>query len=315
MNSELYFKLAEIDNCIIQHTEYKNAVNGILQCWKRTVTSSSKATSCMLISEGGLGKTTICNKVLQNFKPSLDEYENYVIRKNPAFYIQIPAGSTIDSLTILMLDKLNDINPSFGNRADRAFRLKSKLKQSQTELIIFDEFHHIYSTESSKIKMSKSNENIANWIKTLSDENKICICLVSLPEYIEIFERDSQQGRRFKNKFFIRPLSIKNDSKRVHIKPFLYEVDQFIKEKLEIESIKFSEDEIALRIFIATAGYHDYVMSIIKDAIQFSFEEKSLIITIDHLKKAWDTDITAYVRLSETNPFTMSINELRNFLT
>ncbi|MHA3060760.1 TniB family NTP-binding protein [Acinetobacter sp. ANC 4636] len=315
MNDELYYKLAEFDHCIIQHTEYRNAVEGIKQCWKRTITSSTKATSCMLIAEGGLGKTTICKKVLQEFKPSLIEYESYTIHKNPAFYIQIPAGSTIDSLSILMLHKLNDINPSFGTRADRAFRLNTKLKESQTELIIFDEFHHIYSTESSKVKNNKSNENIANWIKTLSDENRICICLVSLPEYVGIFERDSQQGRRFKNKYYIHPLSIKNDENHVHIKPFLQEVDRFIQDKLKVKSLKLSDDELVLRIFIATAGYHDYVMSIIKDAVQFAFEEGSPSITIEHLKRAWDTDITAYVRLSETNPFTMSINNLKKFLT
>lgn len=313
MNDELYDKLAGFDHCIIQHTEYRNAVNGIKQCWKRTVTSSTKATSCMLIAEGGLGKTTICNKVLQEFKPSIKDYEGYSIRKNPAFYIQIPAGSTIDSLSILMLHKLNDIDPSFGTRADRSFRLNAKLKESQTELIIFDEFHHIYSTQSSKSKNNKSNENIANWIKTLSDENKICICLVSLPEYVEIFERDSQQSRRFKNKYYIHPLSIKNDENHIHIKPFLQEVDHFIKDKMKIKSIKLSDDELVLRIYIATAGYHDYVMSIIKDAIQYAFEEVA-DLSIKHLEKAWNTDITAYVRLSETNPFTMSINSLKKFL-
>lgn len=83
---------------------------------------------------------------------------------------------------------------------------------------------------------------------------------------------------------------------------------------MKIKSIKFSDDELALRIFIATGGYHDYVMSIIKDAIQYAFEEEVADLSIKHLEKAWNTDITAYVRLSETNPFTMSINSLKKFL-
>ncbi|MDC4627936.1 TniB family NTP-binding protein, partial [Acinetobacter baumannii] len=142
MKFDLYEKLAKLDNCIIQHNQYRNAVSGIIDCWQRTIASPNKATSCMLIAEGGLGKTTICKKVLQSFSPSLVEYSDYSIRKNPAFYIQIPSGSTIDSLTTLMLHKLNDINPSSGTRSDRAFRLKTKLRESCTELIIFDEFHH-----------------------------------------------------------------------------------------------------------------------------------------------------------------------------
>lgn len=314
MKSDLYEKLAKLDNCIIQHNQYRNAVAGILDCWQRTIASSYKATSCMLIAEGGLGKTTICKKVLQNFSASLVEYSDYSIRKNPAFYIQIPSGSTIDSLTILMLHKLNDINPSSGTRSDRAFRLKTKLSESYTELIIFDEFHHIYSTESSKLKFSKSNENIANWIKTLSDENKICICLVSLPEYVEIFERDSQQSRRFKNKYILHPLSIKINSKKVHMKPFLAEVDGFINKKLGLNSLKLSEDAMVLRIYIATAGYHDYVMSLVKEAIKFALEEGNNTLKIQHFSMAWETDITAYVRLSERNPFEMQANELNNFM-
>lgn len=314
MKSDLYEKLAKLDNCIIQHNQYRNAVSGIIDCWQRTIASPNKATSCMLIAEGGLGKTTICKKVLQSFSSSLVEYSDYSIRKNPAFYIQIPSGSTIDSLTILMLHKLNDINPSSGTRSDRAFRLKTKLSESCTELIIFDEFHHIYSTQSSKMKFSKSNENIANWIKTLSDENKICICLVSLPEYVEIFERDSQQSRRFKNKYILHPLSIKINSNKVHIKPFLAEVDRFIDKKLGLSSLKLSDDFMVLRIYIATAGYHDYVMSLVKEAIRFALEEDNHTLKIQHFSMAWETDITAYVRLSERNPFEMQANELNNFM-
>ncbi|ETQ73239.1 ATPase, AAA family [Acinetobacter baumannii UH5107] len=314
MKSDLYEKLARLDNCIIQHNQYRNAVSGIIDCWQRTIASPNKATSCMLIAEGGLGKTTICKKVLQSFTSSLVEYSDHSIRKNPAFYIQIPSGSTIDSLTILMLYKLNDINPSSGTRSDRAFRLKTKLSESCTELIIFDEFHHIYSTQSSKMKFSKSNENIANWIKTLSDENKICICLVSLPEYVEIFERDSQQSRRFKNKYILHPLSIKINSKKVHIKPFLAEVDRFIDKKLGLNSLKLSEDAMVLKIYIATAGYHDYVMSLVKEAIKFALEEGNNTLKIQHFSLAWETDITAYVRLSERNPFEMQIKELNNFM-
>ncbi|MND24994.1 hypothetical protein D3C81_124890 [compost metagenome] len=314
MKSDLYEKLAKLDNCIIQHNQYRNAVAGILDCWQRTIASPYKATSCMLIAEGGLGKTTICKKVLQNFSSSLVEYSDYSIRKNPAFYIQIPSGSTIDSLTTLMLHKLNDINPSSGTRSDRAFRLKTKLSESCTELIIFDEFHHIYSTQSSKMKFSKSNENIANWIKTLSDENKICVCLVSLPEYVEVFERDSQQSRRFKNKYILHPLSIKINSKKVHMKPFLAEVDGFIHKKLGLSSLKLSDDSMVLRIYIATAGYHDYVMSLVKEAIKFALEEGNNTLKIQHFSLAWETDITAYVRLSERNPFEMQVNELNNFM-
>ncbi|MDS7935170.1 TniB family NTP-binding protein [Acinetobacter sp. V91_7] len=314
MKSDLYEKLARLDNCIIQHNQYRNAVSGIIDCWQRTIASPNKATSCMLIAEGGLGKTTICKKVLQSFTSNLVEYSDHSIRKNPAFYIQIPSGSTIDSLTTLMLNKLNDINPSSGTRSDRAFRLKTKLSESCTELIIFDEFHHIYSTQSSKMKFSKSNENIANWIKTLSDENKICICLVSLPEYVEIFERDSQQSRRFKNKYILHPLSIKINSKKVHIKPFLAEVDRFIDKKLGLSSLKLSDDSMVLRIYIATAGYHDYVMSLVKEAIRFALEEDNHTLKIQHFSLAWETDITAYVRLSERNPFEMQANELNNFM-
>lgn len=313
MLNNIYITLSKLDDCIIAHKEYLVAMNGILRCWEETIFSKNKSFNCILIAEGGLGKTTICNKILEKFEEKLLNYEGYSIRTKPAFYIQIPAKTNIDNLTKIMLQKLGDINPSTGTAFDRYIRLAQKLKTSKTELIIFDEFHHVYSTYSSHNKTSVSNENIANWIKTLGDANKICICLVSLPEYVDLFLRDSQQGRRYKDQFRLYPLVINNEPERTHLKPFIIQVQEFIRREMHIDTENLAQDEFILMLFIATAGYHDFLMSLIKRALFFQLSSSNTTLTKLHFEKAWDCNITNTVRLSEINPFRMSHKELLEF--
>lgn len=313
MNTKILSTIAKLDHCIITHKEYKNAIDGIFRCWEETLFSPNKSINCLLVAEGGLGKTTICNKILEKFTDEVISNEGYSIVIKPAFYIQIPAKTNIDNLTKLMLQKLGDINPSTGTAFDRYIRLAQKLKISKTKLIIFDEFHHVYSTESSHKKNTTTNENIANWIKTLGDANKICICLVSLPQYVDLFLRDSQQSRRYKDQFYLNPLTISNDPEKTHIKPFVYQVQEFIRNEMQISTEDLSQDKFVLMLFIATAGYHDFLMSLIKRALFFQLSTSSIVLNTEHFSKAWKTDITSSVRLSTTNPFDMSEKELFSF--
>lgn len=313
MNDKTYSILGKLDECIITHKEYTQAITGILNCWQETIHSPNKSVNCMLIAEGGLGKTTICKKVLEKFSSRTIDFEGYSQIIKPAFYIQIPAKTNIDNLTKLMLHKLGDVNPSIGTAFDRYTRLAQKLKISETKLIILDEFHHVYSTESSLRKGSKNNENIANWIKSLGDSNKICICLVSLPDYVDLFLRDSQQSRRYKDKFYLNPLTITNTPERTHIKPFVLQVQEYIRKEMHIRTDDISEDEFVLMLYIATNGYHDFLMSLIKRALFFKLKNDDSTLNSNHFEMAWDTHITSTVRLSTINPFRMSKKELFKF--
>lgn len=313
MNDKIYSILGKLDNCVITHKEYTQAINGILNCWQETLYSPNKSVNCMLIAEGGLGKTTICKKVLERFSSQTIVYDDHSIIVKPAFYIQIPAKTNIDNLTKLMLHKLGDINPSTGTAFDRYTRLAQKLKISETKLIILDEFHHVYSTESSIRKTSKNNENIANWIKSLGDANQICICLVSLPEYVDLFLRDSQQSRRYKDQFYLNPLTIIDSPERTHIKPFAIQVQEFIRKEMSIKTNDFSKDEFVLMLYIATQGYHDFLMALIKRALTFQLKNNDSALNINHFEMAWETHITRTVRLSNNNPFRMSLTELLKF--
>ena len=313
MNDKLYSILGKLDECVITHKEYTQAINGILNCWQETLYSPNKSVNCMLIAEGGLGKTTICKKVLERFSSKTITYYDHSVIVKPAFYIQIPAKTNIDNLTKLMLHKLGDINPSIGTAFDRYTRLAQKLKISETKLIILDEFHHVYSTESSIRKTSKNNENIANWIKSLGDANQICICLVSLPEYVDLFLRDSQQSRRYKDQFYLNPLTIINSPEKTHIKPFVIQVQEYIRKEMNIETDDLSKDEFILMLYISTQGYHDFLMALIKRALRFQLNNNDSSLNINHFEMAWDTHITKTVRLSNNNPFRMSFNELMKF--
>ena len=82
---------------------------------------------------------------------------------------------------------------------------------------------------------------------------------------------------------------------------------------MQISTEDLSQDKFVLMLFIATAGYHDFLMSLIKRALFFQLSTSSIVLNTEHFSKAWETDITSSVRLSTTNPFGMSEKELFSF--
>ncbi|WP_290015128.1 TniB family NTP-binding protein [Acinetobacter pittii] len=260
MNNNLHIEtLSILKNFICHHSDFSNALNAIEECMQMSQ-MNSQPIGCLLLGDGGVGKSTICKLIKSRYK-FYKSYENNMEKLIvPAFYFPVPAPITIKSLAIRMLEELGCTDHK-GTSEQLNYRLRILLKECKTQLIMLDEFHHIYSSSAQK---NKTSENVANWIKTLADETKICICLVGLPNIQENLFIDSQLARRFSRVLKLNPLTLDTHSKEGTLKPFLRQTAKYMSKNFNISfDPEISSNDLLKRIFLATSGYQAYVMQLI----------------------------------------------------
>lgn len=297
-------KIEIIMRSIIVSEEFDAAYKGILLCTEKNAVYA-KPFGCLLLSKGGLGKTTLCKAIVKKHPKYIKTENNINKTIIPVFYIEIPSPATVKSVASSMLKALNDPAPFSGTTAQLNHRLVTLLKACETKLIFMDEFHHLFDLQTSTKRM---NTVVSNWIKTLINETGICFCLVGLPEFESLLKIDTQLARRFTHSFFLKPLKIQKINEFGTLHAFLHQVEKNIESKLNIKfEPPLSNQLLALQIFIATSGNHAYLMLLIENCLYQTINNEQIIIKTTHFAKAWQEGITAYASKISTNPFLLDM--------
>lgn len=303
-NYNILNNIRKIMRLVIVSHDFKTAYEGILLCAEKTELYKQPF-GCLLISKGGLGKTTLCKTIVKKH-PITNKIENNIKKLIvPVFYIEIPSPATVKSVASAMLSALHDPAPFAGNTAQLNHRLITLLKACETKLIFLDEFHHLFDLQTSTKRM---NTVVCNWIKTLVNETGICFCLVGLPEFESLLKIDSQLARRFSQTFILNPLKIDKINELGTLHAFLQQITLNVEKNLNISfEPSLTSQLLALQIYIATSGYHAYLMLLIENCLFQVINNGEYIVTIDNFIMAWDQGITSYVTKIRGNPFKLDM--------
>ncbi|MCL9846994.1 TniB family NTP-binding protein [Ralstonia solanacearum] len=298
-----YREAAELDRIVVLHPALSNAVAGIKRCIKASVASRTPE-CCMLLGDGGMGKTTIANLIMKGMSPQTIVENDCEIDTMPAFYMSLPPEGRLDGLTEEMLAKLNDVNPLAGSPVSRSKRINTLLKRCRTTIVFIDELHNLSVIQK---KDARAGQAICNWLKELFNAEGPVICLVGTDECKTIFDKDTQMSRRYKSKFMLTPLHPGTTDAPGELQRFLGVLASKIVERTSIKSTpSFSEYGLALRVFAATRGNIDYVSTLLKVAARHTLLGGRDVITKTDLASVWDTGIFAAQSVTKQNPFTMS---------
>lgn len=302
--------LSKLRNFICHHSDFSKALKAIDESMQISQINNQPV-GCLLLGKGGVGKSTICKLLKSRNKSYKCIEENTEKLIVPAFYFPIPSPITIKSLAIRMLEELG-CNDHKGTSEQLNYRLRILLKECKTQLIMLDEFHHIYNTSAQK---NKSSENVANWIKTLADETKISICLAGLPSIQENLFIDSQLARRFSRTLILNPLTLNINNITGTLLPFLKQTSLYIFNNL---NIKFDPDitssDIIKRIFLATSGYQAYIMLLIYHSCLNALENDRLIVLLSDFHEAYASKSILYKPITNKNIFKLPPNQITEIL-
>lgn len=310
MNNKNIEILSKLRNFICHHSDFSNALTSIDECMQMSYLNNRPVGS-LLLGEGGVGKSTICKLIKskhKRYKCIEDNFEKLIV---PAFYFPVPSPITIKSLAIRMLEELGCTDHK-GTSEQLNYRLRILLKECKTQLIMLDEFHHIYSSSAQK---NKSSENVANWIKTLADETKISICLVGLPNIQHNLFIDSQLARRFSCVLKLNPLTLNINDQSGTLTPFLKQASLYISRNFNITfNPEISSSDISKRIFLATSGYQAYVMQLLYQSCLNAMNNKRLVVSMSDFHEAYASKSILYKPMTQKNIFQLNHSQITEIL-
>lgn len=302
-----YKEVSELDRIVVSHPALSEAVTGIRGCIKASIASRSPE-CCMLLGDGGMGKTTIARLIMKSM-PSQTIVENDCeIDTVPAFYMRLPPEGRLSGLTEEMLTLLNDVCPSAGTAGSQSKRINTLLRRCKTAIVFIDELHNLSLIRK---KDALAGQRISNWLKELFNAEGPVICLVGTNECKTIFDHDTQMSRRYKSKFILAPLLPGTSEEPGDLQRFLHTLSSDIVKRTSVKSTpNFTSYNLALRVFAATRGNVDYVSTLLKVAARHALLAGRDVMTLPDLANVWNTGIFSAQSITVQNPFTMTGNAL-----
>ena len=273
--------------------EGKEFAEALLQINKAHMTCKHTPRSKMLIANAGTGKSVVA-------KAYRDAFPKYKV-----IIATLDEKTSIGDIWSVLLKELGDPSPYSGRPKAIKDRLLQYLNRLGTQLIIIDETHHVLP-EATVIRLQEA----ADAFKTLIDKSNIPCVFVGLPDADRLLKlgfknRNKEQQFRQRCSKTIYMTAPKYGSKRW--KKYV----EHYKSALPMPVIKLSTDEMLMRLYVATEGYHRRMSKLFTEVIKAWNGTDQ--ITHSHLAEAYLESESDYDY--PENPFTCSDKNLQMYLT
>ncbi|CAG9180654.1 TniB family NTP-binding protein [Cupriavidus pinatubonensis] len=309
---EIYREIAGLDRIVIHHPGMKAAVDGIKNCIKASVWARSPE-CCMLLGDGGMGKTTIAKMIMAALPPQTIVKDDCEIDTTPAFYMSLPPGGKVSHVTEAMLTNLNDRDPLAGSGYSKDRRIARLLTSCGTVIVFIDELHNLSLIQQ---RDPLAGQKISAWLKGLFNVEATVICLLGTLECQSIFDHSAELSRRFKNKFLLIPLDCGTPDAPGTLQMFLQKLSAQIVKNTSVTGMpNFSNYGLALSVFAATQGSIDFAATLLKDAARNCLLAGRDVVTEEDLAYAFSTGKSSSQALTgNRNPFHMERKHLAKLI-
>jgi hypothetical protein len=163
------------------------------------------------------------------------------------------------------------------------------------ELIVFDEFHHLFDVDRAKV-MTKASQ----WLKVLIVNTGIPVVVCGMPEAEFVLSAEHTE-RRFKERLALRCFTWRTAQGRREFCGMLKRLDTTL--PLAKES-GLAQPEMAGRFYLASRGVPDYLMTLIRGAVAEAVGQGNEAIQTADLARVFETKLAQQRVLAEqANPF------------
>lgn len=183
---------------LIHYPRLKELHQAIQLC--ATLSAEAGEPQCMaLMGVTGAGKSTVARSYAQAF-PRAETPNGARI---PVVYLETPAPATIKSVAAAALRQMGDPRAAHGTLWSMDARLTHYLRECQVQLVIMDDFHHLFDDENQAALGS-----VSNWLKVLIKESNVSFLVVGLEDKIRLILRANPQlSRLFALRETLQPLA------------------------------------------------------------------------------------------------------------
>jgi hypothetical protein len=163
------------------------------------------------------------------------------------------------------------------------------------ELIVMDEFHHLFDMDRAKV-MTKASQ----WLKVLIVNTGIPVVVCGMPEAEYILSAEHTE-RRFKQRLTLRCFNWRTPQGQREFCGMLKRLDDTLP---LAESSGLSESAMAGRFYLASRGVPDYLMTLVRGAVAEAIGRKNERILMDDLARVYQRCLAHQRVLAEqANPF------------
>lgn len=233
----------------------------------------------LVIGESGVGKSTL----LQHFANLHPRIEHEEFTEVPVLYAKVPAQCTIKKLARCMLQVLGSPFWDKGDEGALTYQLVTLIKNCRVRMVILDEVNHLVERGG-----EKTHHNIADWIKTLSEDTNVSYVLAGIPRSERLLQKNDQLRGRFREVISIERFSFKNDNSKKLVQRALLAFETLLK---DLPRISLSDAVMAQRIVYATDGRLRDIRRLLVRAVELAFVKTSPELTKTELSRAFTSVI------------------------
>lgn len=260
--------------------------------------SPSFTENICLVGEPGTGKTTLSHILKEQHPKEVFTEDNMEVTKQPILFTSIQ-NKSINGLAYAMLHELGDLANSIPNEKTKlTHALEVQLKTAQTELIILDEFHELFS--------QSNRDNVTSWIKGLINKTGVPILAMGIPGVEALINHSNEISRRFKTES-IDVLAYEyygnNDEFSTYVEMLSDDYMQIINMK---SFYRFKSRTDFLRLYLATSGYPSNIAELFKEAAKDAIREDKNTVDINNFAQGFRAARRTSLDIGEHNPFTIT---------
>lgn len=238
---------------IVLHPRFRDAVALLERC-HRSFGQPTEPACAALLGASGVGKTS----VVEHYAKLHPASETDAGTKRPVLKVTLQPDARPKGIAADLLLALGDPAWSSGTVQTLTNRAVKLLNRCGVELIVFDEFHHLFDMDRAKV-MTKA----AQWLKVLIVNTRIPIVVCGMPEAEHVLRAEHTE-RRFKERLTLRCFNWRTPAGRQEFCGMLKRLDGALP---LVESSGLAETDMAGRLFLACRGIPDYLMTLIRDGV------------------------------------------------
>ena len=279
-------------HALIRYPRFKELHEEIRTC--QALSRIAGEPHCMAL-EGvtGAGKSTLVKSYAQAFPRRETPEGTYV----PVLYMEVPSPATVKGVAAATLKHLGDPAASKGTLWSLNERVIYFIQACGVELVIWDDFQHLFDTETERV-LAK----VSDWFKVLIKETGVTFLVVGLEGKVElILQANPQLSRLFAARETLHPFAWDTASPKTiqEFSRFVDYVEQAIGLSLPTE---VSRVELLHRLHYATDGVVGHMMNLARYAVVVAHQQGKAKLDLTVLAQAFQNRLQKHLR-SKVNPF------------
>lgn len=209
----------------------------------------------LILGHSGAGKSTLIEHY-ELLYPRVHAPEGTRI---PVLRVSVPSSPTTKSLAEAILVALKDPKAHRGTASEKTERIEAWLERCGVELILLDEFQHLFYTPS-----LIGYRDVTDWLKRLISNTNVAMVACGLPEAALVVESNEQLARRFSARIQLSSFVLDDEDDFREFRGLLRSLQALLPLPLEIP---LYESNLARRMHVASYGLVDYLGKVLEGAV------------------------------------------------